>query len=260
MAGVPRDGSLLRVSVTVPPAEAERARAIMLELFPQGFEESDGADGVELAAYTDSAGEERLWSAFGGARSSRVEEGWEERWRAFHRPVRVGPLWVGPPWEEPDAGALAVVVDPGRAFGTGAHATTRLCLELMLELPRGSLLDVGCGSGVLSIAAAKLGFHPVLAVDLDPQAIEATARNAEQNGATVDARLADALTDPLPATDAAVVNVALDVDRPIAARLECEWLVASGYLASEAPELAGYRREVRREAEGWAADLYRVTQ
>jgi len=242
--------------VTVPPAEAERARAIMLELFPEGFEEAELAGGVELAAYTDPAGEERLWSAFGGARSAEVEEGWEERWRAFHRPVRIGPLWVGPPWEEPEAGATAVVIDPGRAFGTGSHATTRLCLELVLDLPRGSLLDVGCGSGVLAIAAAKLGFAPVHAVDLDPLAIEATRRNAEANEVAVEARPADALTDPLPATDTAVVNVALDVDRPIAERLQCEGLVTSGYLASEEPELPGYRREARREAEGWAADLY----
>jgi ribosomal protein L11 methyltransferase len=246
--------------VTVPPAEAERARAIMLELFPEGFEEAELTGGVELAAYTDPAGEERLWSAFGGARSAEVEEGWEERWRAFHRPVRVGPLWVGPPWEEPEAGATAVVIDPGRAFGTGSHATTRLCLELVLDLPRGSLLDVGCGSGVLAIAAAKLGFAPVHAVDLDPQAIEATLRNAEANEVAVDAQVADALTGALPATGAAVVNVALDVDRPIAGRLECERLVTSGYLASEEPELPGYRRDARREAEGWAADLYVRTQ
>jgi ribosomal protein L11 methyltransferase len=250
----------LRVSVTVPPAEAERARAIMLELFPEGFEEAELTGGVELAAYTDPAGEERLWSAFGGARSAEVEEGWEERWRAFHRPVRIGPLWVGPPWEEPEAGATAVVIDPGRAFGTGSHATTRLCLELVLDLPRGSLLDVGCGSGVLAIAAAKLGFAPVHAVDLDPQAIEATLRNAEANGVAVDAQVADALIDTLPATGVAVVNVALDVDRPIAGRLECERLVTSGYLASEEPELPGYRREARREAEGWAADLHVRTQ
>ena len=84
--------------MTVPAAQAERARAIMIELFPEGFEEVDHEGGVELAAYTDPAGEERLWAAFGGTRSDEVEEGWEDRWRAFHRPVRIGQLWVGPPW------------------------------------------------------------------------------------------------------------------------------------------------------------------
>jgi ribosomal protein L11 methyltransferase len=251
---------LMRVSVTVPPEKAERARAIMLELFPEGFEERSGPDGIELAAYTDASGEERLWSAFGGARSTEVEEGWEDRWRAFHKPIRIGPLWVGPPWEQPDESATAVVIDPGRAFGTGAHATTRLCLELLLELPGGSLLDVGCGSGVISIAAARLGFRPVLAVDVDPQAIEATLRNAEANGVEVEARLADALADPLPATDTAVVNVALDVDGPVARRLTCHRLITSGYLASEEPELSGYSRESRREADGWAADLHLRTE
>jgi ribosomal protein L11 methyltransferase len=232
----------------------------MLELFPEGFEERDSPDGVELAAYTDSGGEERLWSAFGGARSTDVEEGWEDRWRAFHRPVRVGPLWVGPPWEPPDPGAIAVVIDPGRAFGTGAHATTRLCLELLLDLPRGSFLDAGCGSGVLSIAAAKLGFGPVHAVDLDPQAIESTERNAAANGVTVATRLADAARDPLPATDVAVVNIALDADRSIATSLACGRVVTSGYLASETPELSGHIRLDRREAEGWAADLHVRTE
>ena len=232
----------------------------MLELFPEGFEERDSPDGIELAAYTDAGGEERLWSAFGGARATDVEEGWEDRWRAFHRPVRIGPLWVGPPWEQPDGDAIPVVIDPGRAFGTGAHATTRLCLELLLELPRGSFLDVGCGSGVLSIAAAKLGFEPVHAVDLDPQAIESTERNAAANGVAVETRLADAARDPLPATDAAVVNVALDADRSIATRLACERVVTSGYLASEAPELPGYLPRDRREAEGWAADLHVRTE
>jgi ribosomal protein L11 methyltransferase len=250
----------MRVSVTVPPADAERARAIMLELFPEGFEEVELTGGVELAAYTDPGGEERLWSAFGGARSTEVDEGWEDRWRAFHRPVRIGELWVGPPWEEPEAGATAVVIDPRRALGTGSHATTRLCLELLLELPRGSLLDVGCGSGVLAIAAAKLGFDPVYAIDLDQQAIEATLRNAEANGAKVEAWVADALVDAMPAAEAAVVNVALEVDRPVGARLDCSRVITSGYLASEAPDLPRYRRESRREAEGWAADLHVRTQ
>jgi ribosomal protein L11 methyltransferase len=228
----------------------------MLELFPEGFEERETAAGVELIAYTDAGGEERLWSAFGGARSSDVEEGWEDRWRAFHRPVRIGPLWVGPPWEKPDAGAIPIVIDPGRAFGTGSHATTRLCLELLLTEPGGSLLDIGCGSGVLSIAAAKIGYGPVLALDNDPLAVEATIANAAANGAEVEAYLADATADELPAADTAVLNVALEIDLVIAPRLSAERAITSGYLVSETPDLPGYRRMERRESDGWAADLH----
>jgi ribosomal protein L11 methyltransferase len=127
----------------------------MLSLFPEGFEEAERRDGLELAAYTDGAGCERMRGAFGQAASVPVEHDWADRWREFHRPVRAGPFWVGPPWEQPPANELAVVVDPGRAFGTGAHPTTRLCLELIAEAESGSLLDIGCGSGVLAIAAAK---------------------------------------------------------------------------------------------------------
>ena len=171
----------------------------MLELFPEGFEEIGGDGGsLELAAYTNAAGEERIWQAFGGAASSDVEEDWQDRWRQFHKPVRVGSLWIGPPWEQPDPDALAVVIDPGRAFGTGGHPTTQLCLQLLEGEERGSVLDVGCGSGVLSIAAAKLGFAPVRAFDFDPQAVEATERNAADNGVTVAVEQADLREDDLP--------------------------------------------------------------
>src|SRR4029079_13041023 len=178
----------------------------------------------------------------------------------FHRPVRVGPLWVGPPWEGPDVDATAVVIDPGRAFGTGAHATTRLCLELLLEDPGGSLLDVGCGSRLLAIAAAKIGYAPVVAVDNDPVAIEATARNAGENGVAVEALLHDGTAGGLPRAGTAVVNISLAVDLAVAPRLRSERIVTSGYLVSEEPELPGFRRAERREAEGWAADLHIRTQ
>ena len=103
----------------------------MLELFPEGFEERRAAGLASSSRPTPSRGEERLWQAFGTRPREDVAAGWEDAWRAFHRPVRVGALWVGPPWERPPTDALAVVIDPGRAFGTGAHPTTRLCLELL---------------------------------------------------------------------------------------------------------------------------------
>jgi ribosomal protein L11 methyltransferase len=242
--------------VTVPAARAEQARAVMLELFPEGFEEIDDEGSLELAAYTNAAGEERIWQAFGGAAGSDVEDDWEERWRRFHQPVRVGRLWIGPPWECADAGALAVVIDPGRAFGTGGHPTTRLCLQLLEAEERGSLLDVGCGSGVLAIAAVKLGFEPVLAFDFDPQAVEATERNAADNGVAVDVRLADLREHALPQTGLAVANIAADAVVALGPRLTAPRAITSGYLVSDEPELAGYNRERRVQDGGWAADLY----
>ena len=138
--------SLRRVSIEVGHERAEQARATMIELFPEGFEEVDRMGGIELAAYTDAAGEERMWRVL-------------RRWARRRRRGRVGgplarvppagtgrPLWVGPPWETPPADALVVVVDPGRAFGTGSHRTTQLCLAALQELEPQSLLDVGCGS------------------------------------------------------------------------------------------------------------------
>ena len=229
----------------------------MIELFPEGFEELDAGDGLELAAYTDARGEERLWQVFGGARVDEVEPGWGERWRRFHRPVRIGRLWVGPPWETAPADAIAVVVDPGAAFGTGAHPTTRLSIELLETLGPGSLLDVGCGSGVVAIAGAKLGFAPVAAVDVEPQAVSATDRNASANGVSVDARCLDALTADLPATEVTVANITLASVEALAQRVTSGRLVTSGYLASDEPALPGWERLDRRELDGWAADLSR---
>ena len=247
---------LKRVSVTVPAARAEQARAVMLELFPAGFEEVGFESSLELAAYTNAAGEERIWQAFGGAAATAVEEGWEERWRQFHRPVRVGRLWIGPPWEAPDADSVAVVIDPGRAFGTGGHPTTQLCLQLLEREERCSLLDVGCGSGVLAVAAVKLGFDPVVAVDFDPQAVEATGRNALANDVVVEVLLADLREDALPESVLAVTNIASEAVVALGSRLRTRRAITSGYLVSEEPELAGYRLEQRVEDGGWAADLH----
>jgi ribosomal protein L11 methyltransferase len=241
----------------VAAERVEQARAVMLELFPAGFEEVErGGNSTELVAYTDAAGEERVWQAFGAAEAREVEGGWEDRWRDFHRPVRVGALWVGPPWETAPADALAVVIDPGRAFGTGAHPTTRLCLELLLDLPRGSLLDVGCGSGVLAIAAALLGFAPVIALDVEAAAVEATRANAAANGAAVDARRSDALAEDLPPADVVVANISVAAVDALGPRLDALRVVTSGYLQGDEPRLPRFRRVRRVDADGWAADLH----
>jgi ribosomal protein L11 methyltransferase len=178
-----------------------------------------------------------------------VAVGWEDGWRAFHHGVRVGRCWVGPPWEEPPAGAVAVVIDPGRAFGTGAHATTQLCLELLQEVEPTSLLDVGCGSGVLSVAAAKLGFGPVTAVDLDEVALETTRANAAANGVAVD------VETELRRSSLAVMNIALDVVEGMLPELPVERAITSGYLERDEPRAEGWHRLERRVRDGWAADL-----
>jgi ribosomal protein L11 methyltransferase len=221
--------------------------ALLLHIFPEGVEELDGA----FAVY---AAEPPL--GFDVVEAEDVPDSWEDAWRAFHHGVVVGRCWVGPPWEEPEPGAVAVVIDPGRAFGTGAHPTTRLALALLQALEPASLLDVGCGSGVLSVAAAKLGFEPVTAVDLDDAAVDATLANAAANGVEIAVERRDALADPLPAADAAVANIALDVVELLAGRLAARRLVTSGYLERDEPRVDGWRRLERRTADGWAADLF----
>ncbi len=163
---------MIRLAVRVARADAEAVLAELLELAPGGLEEREvGADAVEYVLYgapgeVPDLGEVR--AAAGDAlvevSTSEIPDDWSERWKAFHRPVDVSwrfrRLRVRPPWEPPlDGDGIDLVIDPGQAFGTGAHHTTRLCLELLLELePAGALADWGCGTGVLAIAAARLGW------------------------------------------------------------------------------------------------------
>jgi ribosomal protein L11 methyltransferase len=226
-----------------------------VELAPEGFEETETTEGVVLGAYGPAA--ERVLAEYPNALVTQVADGWEDRWREFHHGTTIGQLWVGPPWEEPPAGTTAVVIDPGRAFGTGAHPSTRLALELLLEEERGSLLDVGCGSGVIAIAAARLGFEPVTAVDVDEIAVEVALANALVNSVEIEAFTADARNHELPRAGLAVANISLELVQAAAASIDADRLITAGYLASDVPEIPAFAHVRRVQLDGWAADLFR---
>jgi ribosomal protein L11 methyltransferase len=271
---------VIRLALRVRRADAELVLAELLPLVPAGVEERDVADDVVEYAIYGAPGElpalPDLRAAAGGAlvgvATSEVADDWSERWRAFHEPVTIGErLHVRAPWHPPAAtGDVAeVVIDPGQAFGTGAHATTRLCLELLLSLePGGGLVDLGCGSGVLAIAAAKLGWGPVLGVDHDPPALEATTANARANGVAVGVRRHDLRRDgPAPAAPTVLANLL----GPLLRRLAADGfrptdpapraLIASGLLGTEADDVAaafarlGLVERARRTEAEWAAVL-----
>jgi ribosomal protein L11 methyltransferase len=229
----------------------------MIELFPEGFAESGGAGATELVAFTDEAGADRLRARFGDVRVEAVPDGWESEWMRFHRPVEVGSLWIGPSWEEPRPGLVPVVIDPGLAFGTGAHPTTQLCLELIQSLEHSSLLDIGSGSGVLAIAACKLGYEPVGAIDVDEAAVAATRDNADANGVHVEAALVDAAGGSLTDAEIAVANIDFGMVSELVLPERCHVLVTSGYYESDRPVVAGFAHVERLVKERWAADVFR---
>lgn len=156
---------------------------------------------------------------------------WAAAWKAHYRPLAVGRnLWICPSWlAPPEPQAVNILLDPGMAFGTGDHPTTALCLEWLAEqaLSERRVIDYGCGSGILAIAALKLGADQAIGVDIDPQALTVSRENASKNG--VDARLALYAPETLPAATAADVVIANILARPLmelAPRLRS--LVASG--------------------------------
>lgn len=270
---------MLRLAVRVRREDAELALAELLELAPGGVEELDHGDVVEYAVY-GAPGElpalGDLKAAAGDAlvdvSTSEVADDWDTRWKEFHQPVIVGSLRLRAPWHEPEGVRPLhdVVIDPGQAFGTGAHPTTRLCLEALCDLtgphPPGPLVDVGCGSGVLAIAAAKLGWGPVTGLDHETQSVEATAENAAANGVAVDVRRFDLRHEAVPAAPTIVGNLL----RPLLLAIELaappETFVAGGLLAHEGDEVAaamsrhGLREARRLEADGWLALVLRRDQ
>ena len=264
----------------------------LLELAPSGVEEVSEPEGqagvVEYAIY-GAPGElpelGELQAAAGGAlvevRSEPVPDDWGERWKRFYHPLLVaGLLYVRPPWERPAerGGVTEVVIDPGRAFGTGTHPTTTMCLELLVEArPRSgafsrlrirgrSLCDLGCGSGVLAIAATKLGFEPVLGVDSEAAAISESERNARLNYVELDLQRLDLRRQDAPIADLVTANLTTALLEHVAAGWAASGrrpgaAIASGFLATEAESViaafagAGLKPRQRLERGEWGALL-----
>jgi len=246
---------LIRLAVRCTPDQAELVLAELTVLAPAGVEETVGDGFVEYAIYgaegeLPDLGEEEAVIAGGtvAVEATEVADDWADRWRSFHRPLLVGTpgegpaVWIRPPWEAARSDLAEVVVDPGRAFGTGAHPTTRLCIEALIGIaaeggPLGPLTDLGCGSGVLAIAAARLGWSPVSGYDNEAAAVEAALLNASAN--SVAARfervdLRSGLPDLAPTT---VANLTAPLLEVIADGMSGEnrpgTLVCSGLLNTE---------------------------
>ena len=284
---------MIRLAVRVRREQAELVLAELLVLAPAGVEEVQaGGESVEYAVYGapgELPGLPALHAVVGDAlveiSTTEIPDDWHERWKAFHCPVLIpapagrGPaIHVRPPWEQPsvatDGPVEEIVIDPGQAFGTGGHASTRLCLELLLELAAaepaaGQLIDVGTGSGVLAIAAARLGYAPVLALDHEQESVEAAAENARVNDVHIDVRRFDLRTDRLPTMDLRARRppvVLANLLRPLLLELAATMprppahLIAGGLLIEEADEIArafavrlGLRERSRRASGEWAA-------
>jgi ribosomal protein L11 methyltransferase len=256
--------------------------AELVELAPAGFEQVDGDGFVEFGLYGAPGELPALATGpaeIGGIRvevsGTEVGDDWADRWREFHRPAQIGRLHVRPPWTDAPNDGIDVVIDPAQAFGTGAHPTTRASLELLLEVAEGApgrvgagaaarrpLVDLGCGSGVLAIAAAKLGFAPVTAVDHDPAALEATLDNARANGVTLErVERHDLRANPAPVAPVITANLM----RPLLLRVaellpeQPETLIVSGLLEGEEEEVAAafasLRERRRVRLQGWSALL-----
>jgi len=266
---------------------AERVLAELAVLVPGGVEEERGSTYVEYAIYGEPGEVPSLPALEAAAGEGLVEiettevpDDWGDRWRDFHKPVEVaGRLLVRPDWADVAAGAdqdarerLEVVINPGQAFGTGSHATTRMCLELLVALADdggaiGSLVDLGTGSGVLGIAAAKLGWEPVEGCDHEVAAIEAARENAAANGVRMSLRRINLREDDPPVAATVVANLTAGLLDRVAQRLEKrpagvpERLICSGLLASEldsiadAFEAAGLGERRRLSVGEWAALL-----
>ncbi len=283
---------MIRLAIRCRPELGERVLAELLELAPNGVEEEHGVGWVEYAIYGPPGELPELpeLEAVAGdglveISSTEIPDDWADRWRDFHHPVSIanGRIVVRPSWAVSGPGinpagadaraerlAVEVIIDPGRAFGTGAHATTVLCLELLLDLAdagnaEGELVDLGTGSGVLAIAAAKLGWGPVIGCDSEVAALEAAKHNAAANGVELELERVNLRDEPAPVSPTVVANLTAPLLESVADRLvdPPPALVCSGLLTAEADRVelalaaAGLEPVERRTRGEWAALLAR---
>jgi ribosomal protein L11 methyltransferase len=258
---------VIRLGIRVRAADAEIAFARLEPVLAAGVEEIDldEEDAVEFALYGDSLPSDEALRALAGDTivalvRSPIDAGWARAWQDHLVPVTVGAFTIRPPWLEGDPSDL--VIDPGPSFGAASHPTTRLCLEVLQDLDAGgALVDWGTGSGVLAIAAARLGYAPVVAVELDVLAAHVAKRNAGRNGAVVEVREGD-VTVAAPWAPTIVANLTLPLLVAATQDFSNEAptrLIASGVLASQADVAVaawgrvGFVERERRELDGWAA-------
>ncbi len=233
----------MRISVQVTPEAAEAAGEILRQAGCAGWEDLGPGLVVGYLPADMQTGERiaDIWHSVRALAGYGLEIGtgevhaemiaarpWEEAWKAYFRPTRVGRVVICPTWEQVELGPDEVLVslDPGMAFGSGAHATTRLCLQALADaLPaRGRVLDVGTGSGILAVAAARLGASRVLAVDNDPDVLPVATDNAALNQVAdlIEVREGDIAAVSEGNWDVIVANIAPDPVRqaaPAARRL-----------------------------------------
>ena len=265
---------MIRLAIRCRPEQADLVLGELAVLAPNGFEEEHGPDYVEYAIY-GAEGElpdlGRLEAATGEGLvevdATEVPDDWADRWRDFHKPLLISDrVWVRPSWFEAREDAIDVVIDPGHAFGTGAHATTRMCIEALVEHRDGhggALTDLGTGSGVLAIAAAKLGWSPVSAFDHEPAALRASAENATANGVELELARVNLREELPPLAPTVVANLTAPLLRHVAEGIANgeppSRLICSGLLETEADSIseafsgAGLRESRRRSDGDWAS-------
>src|SRR5690349_15637552 len=272
---------MIRLAVRCEPQQAEVVMASLLELAPNGLEEERGPGWVEYAIYgapgeVPELGDLRVAAgdALVDVTTTSVPDDWADRWADFHKPIEVaGRIRVRPSWWDARDGLIDVVVDPGRAFGTGGHPTTRLCLALLIELEeagegRGPLADWGTGSGVLAIAAAKLGWAPVTACDREEASLQTARANADANRVQLSVERLDVRESAPPVAPTVVANLTGNLLRDCAGKLAGaeglpDTLVCSGMLETELCAVAdayaplGFRGEQSRTEHEWGALLLR---